>query len=55
MEIMNSEHPQDLPVPDGALGEEIQEAYDGGADLLITTLSALGEDMVIAWGLDKEL
>lgn len=51
----DNETRDDLPVPDGALGEEIQEAYDGGADLLITTLSALGEDMVIAWGLDKEL
>lgn len=45
----------DLAVPTGVLGEEIQEAYDNGSALLITTLSALGEDMVIAWALDKEL
>merc|ERR1711978_328524 len=38
----------DLKVPEGEIGEEIQREYGDGKDLLCTVLAACGEECVIA-------
>eukprot|EP01118_Nematostelium_gracile_P006320 TRINITY_DN2030_c0_g1_i1.p1 TRINITY_DN2030_c0_g1~~TRINITY_DN2030_c0_g1_i1.p1 ORF type:complete len:181 (-),score=44.27 TRINITY_DN2030_c0_g1_i1:176-637(-) len=38
----------DLKLPVGELGEEIQALYDEGKDLNVTVLSALGQEQIIA-------
>jgi len=45
---------EDMAVPDNELGEGIQEAFDAGHDLILTMISAMGEDKVIAMEHDKE-
>lgn len=36
----------DVKVPEGSLGEEIQAAFDDGKDLLVTIISAMAEEQV---------
>merc|ERR1719348_2225179 len=41
---------EDLKCPEGDVGEEIRKAIDGEVDILVTCLSAVGEECVIATG-----
>jgi translation initiation factor 5A len=36
----------DVKVPEGDLGREIQAGFDNGQDLLVTIISAMGEEQV---------
>lgn len=36
----------DVKVPEGDLGKEIQENFEAGKDLLVTIVSAMGEEQV---------
>ena len=36
----------DVKLPEGDLGKEIQENFDAGKDLLVTIVSAMGEEQV---------
>lgn len=36
----------DVKVPEGDLGKDIQAAFDDGKDLLVTIISAMGEEQV---------
>ncbi|KAE8315394.1 eukaryotic elongation factor 5A hypusine, DNA-binding OB fold-domain-containing protein [Aspergillus transmontanensis] len=38
----------DVKVPDGALGHRIQEDHEAGTDLVITVISAMGEEHAIS-------
>ncbi|KAK6811778.1 hypothetical protein RU639_012320 [Aspergillus parasiticus] len=38
----------DVKVPDGVLGDQIQQDFEAGKDLLITVLSAMGEEQAIS-------
>ena len=39
----------DVKVPEGDIGKEIQAAFDDGKDLLVTIISAMGEEQAISW------
>ncbi|KAG6853856.1 translation initiation factor eIF5A [Blastosporella zonata] len=39
----------DVKVPEGDLGREIQNNFDEGKDLLVTIISALNEEQAISW------
>ena len=39
----------DVRVPDGELGEQIQSGFDDGKDLLVTIVSAMGEEQAISY------
>ena len=39
----------DVKVPEGDMGTEIQGAFDEGKDLLVTIISAMGEEQAISW------
>ncbi|KIM41705.1 hypothetical protein M413DRAFT_444946 [Hebeloma cylindrosporum] len=39
----------DVKVPEGDLGKDIQAAFDDGKDLLVTIISAMGEEQAISW------
>ena len=39
----------DVKVPEGDIGKEIQENFDSGKDLLVTIVSAMGEEQAISW------
>lgn len=39
----------DVKVPEGSMGGEIQTAFDDGKDLLITIISAMGEEQAISY------
>ncbi|GAA5929673.1 hypothetical protein JCM1841_004264 [Sporobolomyces salmonicolor] len=39
----------DVKVPDTDLGEQIQAAFDEGQDLLVTIISAMGEEQAISF------
>ncbi|KAF9040156.1 eukaryotic translation initiation factor 5A-2 [Panaeolus papilionaceus] len=39
----------DVKVPEGDIGKEIQGAFDEGKDLLVTIISAMGEEQAISW------
>ncbi len=39
----------DVRVPEGELGDSIQSAFDDGKDLLITVISAMGEEAAISF------
>jgi len=38
----------DVKVPEGALGDSIQQEFDDGKELIITVVSAMGEEMALA-------
>merc|ERR1711955_115898 len=38
---------EDIKVPEGELGEEIKTKFDAGENLLVTVLSAMGEEMAV--------
>jgi len=39
----------DVKVPEGSLGTEIQAGFDDGKDLLVTIVSAMGEEQAISY------
>jgi len=39
----------DVKVPEGDLGKDIQAGFDDGKDLLVTIVSAMGEEQAISW------
>ncbi|KAJ8142649.1 hypothetical protein OXX80_005119 [Metschnikowia pulcherrima] len=39
----------DVKIPDGELGDKIQSEFDDGKDLLITIISAMGEEAAISF------
>ena len=39
----------DVKVPEGDIGKEIQENFDAGKDLLVTIVSAMGEEQAISY------
>jgi translation initiation factor 5A len=39
----------DVKVPEGDIGKEIQGAFDEGKDLLVTIISSMGEEAAISW------
>ncbi|KAF8901561.1 initiation factor 5a [Hymenopellis radicata] len=39
----------DVKVPESDLGNEIAAAFDEGKDLLVTIISAMGEEQAISW------
>jgi len=39
----------DVKVPEEAIGTEIQTAFDEGKDLLVTIISAMGEEQAISY------
>ena len=44
----NGDMKEDLKVPDGDVGKEIQTKFDNGDDFMCTVLSAVGEEQIIA-------
>lgn len=38
----------DVKVPEGELGKQIQTDFDDGKDLLVTIISAMGEEQAIS-------
>jgi len=36
----------DVKVPEGEIGKDIQAGFDNGKDLLVTIISAMGEESV---------
>jgi len=51
LNLMNSEGTakDDVKVPEGDLGKDIQAAFDDGKDLLVTIISAMNEEQAISW------
>lgn len=39
----------DVKVPDTDLGKEIESAFEEGKDLMVTIISAMGEEQAISW------
>ncbi|KJA22078.1 hypothetical protein HYPSUDRAFT_41198 [Hypholoma sublateritium FD-334 SS-4] len=39
----------DVKVPEGDIGKEIQTGFDDGKDLLVTIISAMGEEQAISY------
>lgn len=39
----------DVSLPDGELGDKIQEDFDEGKDLLVTIISAMGEEAAVSY------
>lgn len=39
----------DVKVPEGELGDQITAAFDDGKDLMVTIVSAMGEEQAIRW------
>ena len=39
----------DVKVPETDIGKEIQAAFDEGKDLMVTIVSAMGEEQAISW------
>lgn len=38
----------DVKLPEGDLGKQIQEEFDAGKDLLVTIIAAMGEEQAIS-------
>lgn len=39
----------DVKLPEGDMGDQIQAAFDDGKDALVTIVSAMGEEAAISW------
>lgn len=39
----------DVKVPDGDLGKDIQAGFDAGKDLLVTVVAAMGEEQAMSF------
>ncbi|KAF9784748.1 initiation factor 5a [Thelephora terrestris] len=39
----------DVKVPEGEIGDQIQAAFEDGKDVLVTIVSAMGEEAAISW------
>ena len=39
----------DVKVPEGDIGKQIQDEFDAGKDLLVTIVSAMGEEQAISF------
>ncbi|KAG5368752.1 Eukaryotic translation initiation factor 5A [Yarrowia sp. C11] len=39
----------DVPLPEGEIGDKIQTEFDEGKDLIVTVISAMGEEAVISY------
>jgi translation initiation factor 5A len=39
----------DVKVPEGDLGKEISAAFDDGKDIVVSILTAMGEEQAISW------
>lgn len=39
---------EDLPLPEGDLGRNIEGRFEGGQDVLLTVLQALGKEAILA-------
>ena len=39
----------DVKVPEGDIGKQIQDGFDDGKDLLVTIVSAMGEEQAISF------
>lgn len=45
----DGETKDDVKVPDGELGDKIQAAFDEGKDLMVSIISAMGEEAAISF------
>jgi translation initiation factor 5A len=43
----------DVKVPEGELGKQIEEGFEAGKDLLITIVASMGEEAAISWKEDS--
>ncbi|MEQ2225837.1 hypothetical protein ILYODFUR_021561, partial [Ilyodon furcidens] len=48
----NGETREDLKVPDGDLGKEIEKKYSGGEQFMVSVLKAVDEEHLKFWKLD---
>ena len=39
----------DVKLPDNELGEQMQQAFEDGKEVLVTIVSAMGEEHALAW------
>ena len=39
----------DVQLPDNELGEQMQQAFEDGKEVLVTIVSAMGEEHALAW------
>ena len=39
----------DCKVPEGDIGNEITKAFEDGKDIIVTVVTSMGEEMVLAW------
>jgi len=39
----------DVKVPDSDIGQQIEEAFEDGKDIVVTILTAMGEEAAVAW------
>lgn len=46
---MDGETKDDVRAPEGELGENIQSAFDDGKDLMVTVITAMGEEAAISY------
>jgi translation initiation factor 5A len=51
--LESGETKDDLKLPGEELGKKIRDGFDGGKDLLLTALSAMGEEAIITCREDK--
>lgn len=49
MMLVDGTPKDDVKVPEGEIGEQIQKAFDDGQDLMVTIISALGEEQAISF------
>lgn len=56
LSLMDSDNnmKEDVKLPEGEMGEKIQDDFDAGKDLLVTILSAMGEESAISYKEDPK-